>query len=1056
MAENAQIAGHKRKQAPNHSASSSSAQKRIKRHDARAIPVQRSQPALSAAGELNIASFVKAREFELDAIDRSIVKARTALSTRAFQQVPRNMRRRTASHNAKKVPRRLRPRAIREMKEDNTPVVNKRTRQPSNKLRLRLERAKLLQSMNRHTKTVRQRKREAKANLNQPDPENHVSLSHIPRPKTSKLAQAPRATTKYKKRQVNKTWLPTHLWHTKRAHMPRPTQPLWRMAIPLSPTEKSYRPSHRAAGARGCIAWDSSYMSTVSCRGTLSALEKLLSALSFNPDLTSSALLKKWKAGTRFAQGWLHERDAKTRPIAPAVVLWCSNSEKKDPDVELSAENGQAHGSDKPNGKSRLDHQLLIRVHPSAFHHFWEEILKAAKIQKPQVLVEDLRFEIGSIDVQGPGSTDALLGVLRPVSPERGKPSVHAATWTSLIGLTNPATISQNAVLSFSITDSRLHHPPKQLKSSTDGMQNSLTETLVSWPPDKTPTASPLLSHKERWRLVNSLLSQKAINRRKALSPPGQAPSSKSTDPHIPVIIIASRPEHSSQGIANHSQGTWTVLLPWQCVESVWRSLMYYPLTSGGTPRFGGLKQKQQLAFEQQSAWFPADAPGTEAGKAWERTESEKRFDEWIRRPPKHRIAWDKLDLGYARLGELGRGWCCDWEYLFESKAPPSHLTTPANPNQLSTDNTAKLLTRRHRKAAENSHNTEADNRRRNTSSPETDTEIVDAPLVKPDTPFAQLDPTAGVSILKHPDLNRLPSSPVLLTIRITFLDRGTPAAGARVYRLPTPIVNGAAESRSVASDYPSQHDQAAWGSSDLPPPQPHSSRVSVDRSSSPTTKCPDIRKAWLALIRSTSASGRLPKQHTNRFNLPTKQSAYLRESLAQINVLPKNAPQEIVDKFGPNSVFGRGDGETPKLTRTKNKKMTEDKQVANATSAPTSSDARIQVQAELQPQAAHLKTVTTLFNVVGPESPWDKHPPVPDRQHLLGFVTSGGYNLAEGRGTAIGSIWAQRLLEGWAVEDAATARDPTSHTVKYLCIVRNAGESIGRLARWEVCQSCK
>ena len=115
MAENAQIAGHKRRQAPNHSASSSSAQKRIKRHDARAIPVQRPQPALSAAGELNIASFVKAREFELNAIDRSIAKARTALSTRAFQQVPRNMRRRTASHNAKKVPRRLRPRAMREV-----------------------------------------------------------------------------------------------------------------------------------------------------------------------------------------------------------------------------------------------------------------------------------------------------------------------------------------------------------------------------------------------------------------------------------------------------------------------------------------------------------------------------------------------------------------------------------------------------------------------------------------------------------------------------------------------------------------------------------------------------------------------------------------------------------------------------------------------------------------------------------------------------------------------------------------------------------------------------
>lgn len=115
MPGNVQLAGHKRRQGPDHPATSSNARKRIKNHDARAIPVQRSQPALSASGELNIASFVKAREFELNAIDKSMTKARTVLSTRAFQQVPRNMRRRTASHNAKKVPRRLRPRARREV-----------------------------------------------------------------------------------------------------------------------------------------------------------------------------------------------------------------------------------------------------------------------------------------------------------------------------------------------------------------------------------------------------------------------------------------------------------------------------------------------------------------------------------------------------------------------------------------------------------------------------------------------------------------------------------------------------------------------------------------------------------------------------------------------------------------------------------------------------------------------------------------------------------------------------------------------------------------------------
>ena len=72
-------------------------------------------PTQNAPREVNIADFVKAREFEIKALESSMEKARKSLMSRAFQQVPRNMRRRTASHNVKKVPRRLRRRAIREV-----------------------------------------------------------------------------------------------------------------------------------------------------------------------------------------------------------------------------------------------------------------------------------------------------------------------------------------------------------------------------------------------------------------------------------------------------------------------------------------------------------------------------------------------------------------------------------------------------------------------------------------------------------------------------------------------------------------------------------------------------------------------------------------------------------------------------------------------------------------------------------------------------------------------------------------------------------------------------
>lgn len=66
-------------------------------------------------GEINVTNFVKAREFEIKALEDNMKAMRKKLSSRAFQQLPRHMRRRTASHNVKKVPRRLRKRATKEV-----------------------------------------------------------------------------------------------------------------------------------------------------------------------------------------------------------------------------------------------------------------------------------------------------------------------------------------------------------------------------------------------------------------------------------------------------------------------------------------------------------------------------------------------------------------------------------------------------------------------------------------------------------------------------------------------------------------------------------------------------------------------------------------------------------------------------------------------------------------------------------------------------------------------------------------------------------------------------
>ena len=94
--------------------------KRVKVFSARAILSQTSDKALSKNGELDVSAFAKAREYEIKALEASMGASKKALSTRAFQQVPRELRRRTASHNVKRVPKRLRGRAVKEVRVHST------------------------------------------------------------------------------------------------------------------------------------------------------------------------------------------------------------------------------------------------------------------------------------------------------------------------------------------------------------------------------------------------------------------------------------------------------------------------------------------------------------------------------------------------------------------------------------------------------------------------------------------------------------------------------------------------------------------------------------------------------------------------------------------------------------------------------------------------------------------------------------------------------------------------------------------------------------------------
>lgn len=643
------------------------------------------------------------------------------------------------------------------MAEDNTPTVTSRRRKPTQLMRIRLESARRLQNINAKSKARRaaaraKRGKENESELKEQGSHAFNTAPRVPKIKKNKLSRPAPPEAKYRKRQRCKTWLPTHMFHAKRAHMATSKDPIWRFAIPLSPTEKSYRPTHRARGARGAVAWDMSYMSTVQLEGTTESIEAVLRAVGVTGDDAWGVKGRKWRVGTRSLQAWTFEKEEPKRPIAPVTLVWCVQT--KSEDVEMA-------DADKP--QSKLRRKLWIRVHPSAFLQIWQVLLEASKRQNPPVMVEDLRFEIGSIEITGPGSTEALLAALLPTQgPDGQSPAASSpeTTWLSLVGVSNPSSLPHNALLSFTVSDPRLQFPPRPIKKRVnDAHMNDLAILLSQWSPDHTQGPSSLFDRPSRLAATRQLPSQKAINRRRTLAGPGEYPPPQPSDPQIPVMILASRPQTSSK--RNTLPGSWTVLLPWKCVVPVWYSLMFYPLSSGGNPRFGGLKEQQQLAFEAGEPWFPGDFPGTRAGWEWAQQEAEKSRRQWERRPKGRRTEFESLVLGEGRpKGEIGHGWACDWERLV--KGPSQDGIAPST-------------------------NDDAGSKGSTTDKEAVKTDAATLDSAVPPCKIHSIRYAPGDSnkiltnLLKTP-----PDSSALASVYLTLTSRGTPTPHARIYRLPS------------------------------------------------------------------------------------------------------------------------------------------------------------------------------------------------------------------------------------------------------------------------------
>jgi len=551
---------------------------------------------------------------------------------------------------------------------------------------------------------------------------------------------------KFKKRQIHKTWLPTHIFHAKRAHMTPPKEPLWKFAIPISPTNKVYRSTHRASSIRGAVAWDTSYISTIGLEGPEKSIEGILKALGVgvaaDKDVMWKSQSSKWMKGLRSLETILYEREGwPIRCIGPASIIWNTPS---------TDAGGESTDLSHATSKAKPKRKVFMRISPAGFLQLWEEVIRLARVQKPSVTVEDLRFEIGSIEITGPNATEVLVGTLWPTKHQTsGDPSANTVgnLWRTLASIANPSTLPASAIVAFECSDPRLHHPPRTVKIQNDAVSfQKCLEVVAKWPLDDSSSPASIFDRNVRLKASRSLPSQKSINRRKGAAAPGEYPDSMPMDPSIPLLMFNTR----SQG---SNQGSWTVLLPWKCVLPVWSCLMYYPLSCGGNPRFAGLLERRQISFESGAPWFPGDYPGTKAGNEWEQREAGERKTQWEKKPKGRRIEYEKLDLGQNRKGEVGRGWMCDWERLGELIERPASAASPQSTVE------------------------------EESSKPNSEMQSLGQTQKAPG--FYHLPRSFAQPAMTDESYLELHSQP-LVTVRLRMITQGVPKTCARIYRLPT------------------------------------------------------------------------------------------------------------------------------------------------------------------------------------------------------------------------------------------------------------------------------
>ncbi|KAM8870563.1 ribonucleases P/MRP protein subunit POP1 [Spinachia spinachia] len=614
-------------------------------------------------------AFARARAAEVSTMLKAVTK--TTGSCHVFGALPKHMRRRSMSHNTKRLPCRL--------------------RELANRLR-----EKSLQAGSKKKKKEEAKGRSRKARR------QHGNL-----------------LLEFNRRQRKNIWLETHIWHAKRFHMVK----RWGYCLGLRPTYKCYRPSYRAMSSH-CLLQDLSYYCCIELLGEeaelLASLSQLTSkeagptfaaALCLSGQRQGSVVVYRagqyptqplgpvtflWRPraqGSTHRQLWIWAHPTIKQDLLPELQTVCQCCEAVLPPVppaevvpvpelqsepEKTAKAKQMAGTKRkqtgkndsePPAKKTLGDGTRSPNTPVT----WKSLSNG-------IVISDLTMEIVRYRLIGPQSHSVLVDTMEAATycnemnqsqpsplwwPEHCKDerkmNLHrqqAAVFHLLKGIYSTGELPSGTVLGLTVDDPRLTLPTKKVKAlpcvkqaQEVGEEEEKRELMLRGVPAPC-CQSGLWERSVRDNVTDNKLSQKELNRMKSeVLVPGSRLSPTPLQGRVPLLLVHQPGKQVGHEMSCWGAG-WDLLLP-----KGWGMAFWVPLVYRGVG-IGGLTMSLKHSENKGAAHFPHDYPDCPAGARFQEEQEAELLSKFKRYPPAKRP-------NYIKHGCLAP-FCCPWQQLAE------------------------------------------------------------------------------------------------------------------------------------------------------------------------------------------------------------------------------------------------------------------------------------------------------------------------------------------------------------------------------------------------------